>query len=147
MRVRQLLEKKQDRVISIAPTADVASAARLLMKHNIGGLPVVERDGRVAGFVAERELVRALDHDPTTLPHVTVDRIMRRPPPVCVADDSLYDVMARMSRERHRHIVVLDGGRPIGIISVGDLLKHRLDELETETGVLRDYLAARRATT
>jgi CBS domain-containing protein len=146
MQVRQLLEKKGlGKVVTVEPTADVPTAARLLMQHHIGGLPVADRSGRLVGFVAERELVRAFDHDATTLPQITVERIMKRPPPVCSADDSLYEVMERMTRERLRHMVVVDGGRPVDIMSVGDLVKHRLDELETETGVLRDYLAARRA--
>jgi CBS domain-containing protein len=146
MRVRQLLEKKGlGKVVTVEPVADVPTAARLLMQHQIGGLPVADRSGRLVGFVAERELVRAFDHDAETLPQITVERIMRRPPPVCSADDSLYEVMERMTRGRLRHVVVVDGGRPVDIMSVGDLVKHRLDELETETGVLRDYLAARRA--
>jgi predicted transcriptional regulator len=72
---------------------------------------------------------------------------MRRPVPVCSADDSLRDVMARMTRDRLRHLVVLDGDSVTSVISVGDLVKHRLEQLETETGVLRDYVAAYRAST
>jgi signal-transduction protein with cAMP-binding, CBS, and nucleotidyltransferase domain len=70
---------------------------------------------------------------------------MTKPAPTCSAGDAIRDVMTRMTRDRLRHLVVIDQGRPFGVISVGDLVKHRLDELETETGVLRDYVAGRRA--
>jgi CBS domain-containing protein len=147
MQVRQLIDRKHDELITVNRRERVTRAARLLMKHRIGGLAVIEDDGRLVGFVAERELVRAFDHDPDTLSHITVEEIMQRPAPVCPGDASLYDVMARMTRERLRHMVVTEDGRPVGVVSVGDLVKHRLEELETETGVLRDYLAARRAVT
>lgn len=70
---------------------------------------------------------------------------MQRPAPTCTVEDILDEVTARMNRERLRHLVVLDGQRMAGIISVGDLIKRRLEELEIETGVLRDYVVAQRA--
>lgn len=65
-----------------------------------------------------------------------------RPPATCTADDSLREVMARLTREHLRHLVVLDGERILGVVSAGDVVEHRLEELETEAGVLRDYVAA-----
>jgi CBS domain-containing protein len=70
---------------------------------------------------------------------------MRRPAPTCRADDPLPGVMARMTRNRLRHLVVVGDDGIVGVVSVGDLVKHRLEQLETETGVLRDYVAAQRA--
>jgi signal-transduction protein with cAMP-binding, CBS, and nucleotidyltransferase domain len=78
------------------------------------------------------------------LPRQPVERIMQRPP-ICRAEDTLHEVMSRMTRERLRHLVVVDEGRTIGVISVGDLVKYRLEELELEAGTLRDYVAAQRA--
>lgn len=144
--VRELLKKKPTTVHMVESTADVERAARLLMEHGVGGLPVVERPGAsVVGFVSEREIVHALDRHPDGAHTVPVTTIMRKPAPVCGSDDRIRDVMVRMTRDRLRHLVVLDDERIVGVISVGDLVKNRLEELELEAGVLRDYVAAQRA--
>jgi CBS domain-containing protein len=143
--VRELLQEKVSTVITIRPDTDVGAAARLLFQHNIGGLPVVSK-GRVLGFVSERDIVRAVDENRESIRQLKAEQIMKRPPPVCSANDSLLDVMGRMTRHRLRHLIVLDDDAIAGVISVGDLVKHRLEQLETETVVLRDYVAARRAT-
>lgn len=144
MRVRELLRNKSSSVITIEPDADLGTAVRLLMQHGIGGLPVVTSVGSVVGFIAEREIVRSVDENPLGIRHIKAEQVMRRPAPTCQSSDSLHEVMVRMTRERLRHLVVLEGGRVAGVISVGDVVKHRLEQLETETGVLRDYVAARR---
>lgn len=145
MSVRALLSTKPSGLITVAATAKVGDAVRLLVDNGIGGLPVVDEHGALVGFVAEREVVRLVHRDVPFLRDVGVGSIMRSPAPVCGADDSIRRVMERMTRDRLRHLVVMDGGRIAGVISVGDIVKHRLDELETETGVLRDYVAAQRA--
>src|SRR5687767_11763498 len=132
MRVRDLLKNKSANLVTIEPNRDLAYAVHELMRHRIGGLPVVGTAGSVMGFVAERDIVQAVDGNPDNIRHLHVDRVMRRPAPTCTADDALQDVMARMTRERLRHLVVLDDGKLIGVISVGDLVKHRLEQLETE---------------
>jgi CBS domain-containing protein len=143
-RVRELLQGKHAALITARPDMDLGTAAHLLQRYQIGGLPVVEEEGRLVGFLAEGDIVRAVDRGADAARGHTVSRFMQ-PPPTCSAEDSLHDVMSRMTRERNRHLVVLDAGEIAGIISIGDLVKHRLDELETETGVLRDYVVASRA--
>ena len=145
MSVRALLNRKASRVISVETTASVAAAARLLMKHHIGGLPVVEAGASVVGFVSERDVVVAVDQHTGNVRDLSVASIMRSPAPFCGSDDEIQSVMERMTRERLRHLVVMDGDRLAGVISVGDLVKHRLDQLEIEAGVLRDYVAGQRA--
>lgn len=145
MRVRELLRVKSPHVITVGRSADIATAARLLMVHNIGGLPVVAEEGTLVGFLAERDIVRAVDTNPGVIRHLPVERVMRRPAPTCTGDDTLQDLMERMTADRVRHLVVVDGERIVGVVSVGDLIKHRLLELTTEAGVLRDYVAAQRA--
>lgn len=145
MSVRELLKKKPRRIFTVEPTADAARAAHLLMEHEIGGLPVVGADGALVGFVSEREVVRALDEHREYASEQPIRSLMRKPAPVCDIEDGIREVMERMTRERLRHLVVMEGGRIAGVISVGDLVKHRLQELELETGVLRDYVAAQRA--
>jgi CBS domain-containing protein len=145
MRIGELLRRKTDRVVTVSAGSDIARAVELLLEHNIGGLPVVEEDGRLVGFVAERDLLKALHLDPDTDEGILIERVMRRPAPVCAPDDAMHDAMGRMTRQRLRHLVVVDDGRIVGVISVGDIVKYRLEQLETETGVLRDVVAAQRA--
>ncbi|HEV2129990.1 MAG TPA: CBS domain-containing protein [Longimicrobiaceae bacterium] len=144
--VRELLRTKSADLVTVEPNTDVGNAVRLLQRHNIGGLPVVEPDGQLVGFLGERDVIRALDRNIDTVRGLPVSSVMEAPP-TCSPDDSLQEVMGRMTRERHRHLLVLEGGRLSGILSIGDLVKHRLDQLEMETGVLRDYVVASRART
>lgn len=142
MRVRDLLGRKPATLITIEANADLETAVRLLIAHNIGGLPVIATDGAVVGLVAERDVVRAVHEG--RKPDQPV-RLVMQPAPACGPDESLPEVMRRMTRQRHRHLVVQDQGRLLGVISVGDIVKHRLEELEMETGVLRDLVAGQRA--
>ena len=144
MRVRDVLDRKPSSVITVEPETEVGAVARLLVQHGIGGVPVATRGGRLVGFLAEREIVQAVDVHSDGVRRLRAEDVMR-PAPTCTADDPLQDVMARMTRQRLRHLVVVDDGRPAAVISVGDLVKHRLEQLETETGVLRDVVAAQRA--
>jgi CBS domain-containing protein len=146
MSVRELLKDRSAAMITVSRDADVASAARLMIDHGIGGLPVVGTKGEIVGMLAERDIVRTVHEHALQVNELPVERIMR-PPPTCAPGDSLQEVMSRMTRERLRHLVVVDDGEPVGLISVGDLVKYRLGQLETETGVLRDYVAAQRART
>lgn len=143
MKVRELMTTRPN-VVTIEASDTVHHAIRLLVRHQIGALPVIEGD-RPVGLVAERDVVIGLDeHGANTLDR-PVRRIMRHPPPVCSADDGVQDVMRRMTRERARHLLVQEDGKLVGVLSVGDLVKSRLRELETETGVLRDYVAGQRS--
>lgn len=144
MRVRELLRDRR-RVVTVRTGTPVHEAARILMEHRIGGVPVLDGSGSLRGFISERDIVRALHTGGERAPGLPVERVMQRPAPVCDADDRLQDLMGSMTEERHRHVVVMSGSDIDGIVSVGDLVKHRLEQLETEAGVLRDYVAAQRA--
>ncbi len=144
MRVRDLLARKPSKLITIEPDAHIGTAIALLMAHNVGGLPVMDPRGNLLGYIVERDIVRAVRLHGGTFHDLRVNQIME-PAPVCDADASIEEVMLRMTMERLRHLVVRDGGRIVGVISVGDIVRHRLEELETERGVLRDYVAAHRA--
>jgi CBS domain-containing protein len=145
MRVQDVVRRKASPLVTIEPNATVGMAVRLLMEQRVGGLPVMQ-GRRLVGFVSERDIVELLPAYPDDVRDQPVSRAMQKPP-VCRPDEPLRDVMGRMTRDRLRHLVACDGDEVVGIISVGDIVKHRLDELELETGVLRDYVAARRAAT
>lgn len=145
MHVSEILRGKTSGAITIAPDTSLGEAARLFLEHKIGGAPVVDDEGELVGFLAEREFVIAVDRTNASIRRQAVDAFMQQPAPTCSAEDSLHDVMTRMTHQRLRHLVVLDEGEIKGVISVGDVVKFRLEELETETNVLRDYVAGRRA--
>lgn len=146
MQVKELIRGHSRDVVTVSPTATVELALRRLIDHNIGGLPVVDPSGRLVGFVGERTVVEAVLKHGGDVRQLPVASLMQRPPTVAPTD-SVQGVMSRMTRERVRQFIVVEDDRVTGIISVGDIVKRRLDELELETGVLRDYVAARRATT
>jgi CBS domain-containing protein len=139
--VRDLVDEQ--RVITVSPKDEVATAIRLLFSHHIGGLPVVSSDGSVVGFIGERDIVKTLNAEPGLVRYMLVRDVMR-PADFCDADDTVELVMRRMTSDRVRHLVVRDNGRMIGVVSVGDMVKYRLGQLELETAVLRDYLAGQR---
>lgn len=141
MKVEDILRKKGGNVITTRPSASVKSAADRLRLENIAALVVTEGD-RVVGIVSEREIVRAYSRDGDQLGSRSVKDVMTEIV-ACTPDEDLRNVMAVMTRLRARHVVVMHDGRLAGIVSIGDVVKHRLSDLELETNVLRDaYLAA-----
>jgi CBS domain-containing protein len=144
MRVGDLLQRKKGTVITIQEGDSVAAAVRLLLDRGIGGLAVVDEDGALTGFISERDIVGILNRHAGDVRNLQVTHAMRRPP-MCGLEDDVTDLMQRMTAERLRHFVAVERGRPVGVISVGDIVKQRLVELELETGVLRDYVAGQRA--
>lgn len=144
MRVRELLRKKTGSVITIGERATVREAVQLLIRHGIGGLAVTAESGVLTGFISERDFVDVLNDRTGDVRELQVSEVMRRPA-VCDLEDDVTEVMRRMTAERMRHFVAVTDGQPVGVISVGDIVKQRLMELEMETGVLRDYVAAQRA--
>lgn len=131
-------------VVTIESGDTLGLAAEKLIERGIGALPVIDPSRVPVGLVAERDITRAVHDYPAGTAAVAVQRIMQRPPPLCDVEDEISDVMARMTRKRLRHLIVCEDGRLAGMLSVGDLLKNRLEQLETETGVLRDYVAGQR---
>ena len=144
MRVRDLFRTKPTKLITVQRHDSLDTAIRLMIANDVGGLPVLDADGAVVGFLAERDIVRVVHDRREVLPSDRVQDAMRAAP-TCDIDESAVDSMRRMTAYRQRHLVVLDGARLVGVLSVGDLVKYRLEQLETETGVLRDYVAAHRA--
>ncbi len=138
MNVEKILESKGRAVATIPPDTKVAFAADKLSAMGIGAL-VVSSDGlHVQGIVSERDLVRSLNKHGARLLDLRVADVMSKGGPVCSPSDPVKKVMADMTRTRNRHLVVLQDERLCGIISVGDIVKHRLEELELEASVLRD---------
>jgi CBS domain-containing protein len=143
MRVVDILQLKGAVVETIRPDAKVLVAVHRMRMQNVGAL-VVSRDGvRVEGVLSERDIVRGLTRHGAGLLEMSVVSVMSRGVPVCAPDDSLTVVMGQMTRTRNRHIPVVESGQLCGIVSVGDVVKHRLEEMELETSVLRDAYLTR----
>lgn len=144
MKVHDVLMAKGEEVETIRPDAKVLIAVHRMRMQNVGAL-VVSRDGeRVEGVLSERDVVRGLTRHGADLLDMSVVAIMSRTVPVCSPDDSLVVVMDQMTRTRNRHVPVVDGaGRLCGVVSIGDVVKNRLEEMELETNVLRDAYLTR----
>ncbi len=144
MKVEGILKAKGREVETIPPDASVPLVLHKLSTLGIGAL-VVSADGQeVLGTVSERDIVRALNRHAERVLELRVADVMSRGAPVCTPDASLHDVMADMTRSRHRHVPVVEDGRLVGIVSIGDVVKHRLEEMELEVNVLRDHYIANR---
>ena len=141
MRIESILYRKGSDVATIPPAAVVRHAVQLFALHQIGAL-VVSEDGRhIVGVVSERDIAHALaDHAEAAL-DLTVAEIMTSEVHTCGRNDTVDGLMATMTERRVRHVPVVDDDETlVGIVSIGDVVKHRLDELEAEARTLHDYI-------
>ena len=145
MQVRDIMAAKGRRVITIRPDATIATAVHRLALERVGALVVSEDDLTIAGILSERDIVRALAEEGADIMGTgrRVAELMTRHVTTCAPEDKVKAVMAEMTRRRFRHVPVMENGRLAGLVSIGDVVKSRLEEMELETGVLRDaYIAA-----
>ena len=142
MKVGDILRTKGSRVVTVAPHITIDTLAHRLMLERIGAVPVVDDAGRVHGIVSERDLVTGLAQNGPALGEKTVEALMTTNVVTCGPEASVKEVMQLMTARRVRHIPVVDHGKLIGIVSIGDIVKNRLDDMEMETNVLRDALIA-----
>jgi CBS domain-containing protein len=141
MTVAAILKAKGSHVETTSPGTTVNSVAWEFKVKNIGALVVVSGDGAtILGMISERDLVRVICEHGARLSALPVSKVMTTPVLTCTPEDRVTAVMVRMTRHRVRHLPVVDGGRLAGIISIGDVVKSRLDELELEANVLRETL-------
>jgi CBS domain-containing protein len=137
MKVETVLAVKGHEVATVHPAATLATVAQRLRLERIGALVVLD-GGKLAGIISERDVVHAFAAHRAEASEIKVADVMTRDVITCRPEDSLTRVLGVMTRHRVRHLPVLEGGRLSGLISIGDAVKHRLDELETEAAVLRD---------
>jgi CBS domain-containing protein len=140
MKVQDILAVKGGDVIDIEPTADLLTAAKLLADRKIGAVVVRGAGGRLAGILSERDIVRAVAEQGARALDLPVGQAMTREVMTCGEDDSCAGIMERMTAGKFRHLPVLRDGRLVGLISIGDVVKQRVDEIERETEAMRDYI-------
>ncbi|WP_127092106.1 CBS domain-containing protein [Aquabacter cavernae] len=140
MTVRQLLQKKSGSLVTISPDAPLTEAVSSLAGHRIGAIVAVSPTGRLEGILSERDVVRILAEKGTDILSSPVSSVMTRAVVTCTPDETVPVIMERMTRGRFRHVPVVENDRMIGIISIGDVVKHRVEEMERESAELRDYI-------
>jgi CBS domain-containing protein len=143
MNVDGILRAKGAKVVTIQPSATVGDLVAGLAEARIGAM-VVSADGRsVDGIVSERDVVRALSRHGARVSDLPVSELMTRNVVTCAPRDSVKQLMTEMTRRRIRHLPVVADGELVGIVSIGDVVKNRLEEMETETNVLREAYIGR----
>jgi len=140
MIVKAILSAKGGDVISIDPTATLNTAVKTLAEHKIGALLVLGPDRRVIGILSERDIVRALAARGAGVLAEPLAQVMTRKVVTCSESDSVGVLMERMTTGKFRHLPVIEDERVIGVVSIGDVVKHRLQEIEQESAALRDYI-------
>jgi CBS domain-containing protein len=140
MRIADLLRNKGAAVVTINPDATVTEFLAGLARHNIGAMVVVGPDG-VIGIVSERDIVRELHTHGASVLSRPVSKIMTAGISTCSKTDTIDSISVLMTENRVRHVPVLDNGKLIGIVSIGDIVKTRIEELEAEHQQLQSYIA------
>jgi CBS domain-containing protein len=140
MTVSTVLAEKGRHVVTIEPGASLADAAKLLAERRIGAVLVLGADRRLVGIISERDIVRALVARGATALDEPVSQTMTRRVVTCNERETIGSIMERMTEGKFRHVPVVDQGRLMGIVSIGDVVKHRLQEMERESAAMRDYI-------
>jgi CBS domain-containing protein len=140
MNVKTILAAKGGEIVSIEPSADLAAAAKLLSIHRIGAVLIRGAGGRLSGILSERDIVRALSEHGAAALTLPVAQIMTRNVMTCTEDDTCASIMEQMTAGKFRHLPVVTDGQLVGLISIGDVVKERVEEIERESEAMREYI-------
>lgn len=141
MKVESILSGKGRSVVTIGVDETVADVVRVLADKRIGAVVVGDGEGGVAGILTERDVVRALAASGGDALNHRVGSLMTRDVVTASPHDSLDALSERMTRGRFRHVPIIDGNRLVGIVSIGDVVKYRIESIEAEASAMRDYIA------
>ena len=141
MTVKAILSRKGRDVVTIAPTDQLSHAVKLLSEKRIGAVIVTGPDNHVAGILSERDIVRALGERGPAVLDENIASVMTRKVTTCTESDTIAVIMERMTTGKFRHVPVIEQGRLSGVISIGDVVKYRIEEVEHDADALREYIA------
>jgi CBS domain-containing protein len=141
MTVARVLATKGSDVVTIQPHRTIAEASRLLAQKSIGAVIIAGADGQPLGIISERDIVRALARHGAAALDDAVTRHMTSKVFTATRETTVPQLMERITAGRFRHVPVVENGRLIGIVSIGDVVKYHIEEIETERAALRDYIA------
>jgi CBS domain-containing protein len=142
MQVEAILQNKGTTVYTVPAKAKVRDALGVLNQYNIGAVVIVDAVGDVAGILSERDIVRLLGRDPTGALKRPVSECMTANVITCGRDTPIASLMEQMTRFRIRHIPIVENGALVGIVSIGDVVKRKIEETEQEASALREYIAS-----
>ena len=142
MYVETILQSKGSEVYTLPDSGRLADAVAALNQHNIGALVITGGNGRIIGILSERDIVRRLGNDPSGALDLAIADCMSRDIVTCTRDTTIADVMELMTHHRIRHMPVVDGEALAGIISIGDVVKRKIEETEQEAAALKEYIAS-----
>ena len=140
MTVSTILATKGRDVVTIEPSASLAAAAKLLAEKRIGAVLILGADRRIVGIISERDIVRALAERGAGALEEPVSRTMTRKVSTCTERETVSSIMERMTDGKFRHMPVVDQGRLVGMVSIGDVVKHRLHAMESDSAAMHDYI-------
>jgi CBS domain-containing protein len=140
MTVKEILSHKGIDVVTTEPHASIAEAVKLLAARRIGAVVVTGADRRIVGILSERDVVRALAEKGPAVLDGPIAEVMTRKVTTCGLGDTVKELMERMTEGKFRHVPVVDQGRLAGIISIGDVVKSRVHEMEQESAALQEYI-------
>ncbi|OHD07112.1 CBS domain-containing protein [Sphingopyxis sp. RIFCSPHIGHO2_12_FULL_65_19] len=141
MTIGAILQGRTGAIISARKEDTVRAVLDLLAQHRIGAIPVMEGEA-IVGIFSERDLVRLMSsYGPDALDR-QLDEVMTKTPVTCDSGTAVIAALSQMTQRRIRHLPVVDGGRLVGFVSIGDLVKYRIDKIEAEAAAMRDYIAS-----
>ncbi len=140
--VSKVLKHKGNRVVTVGPLETVAAVADVLCQNRIGAVPVLEENGRVIGIISERDIIRGISEHAAGVLTLPAEQLMSREVRMCSPGDPLVEISQVMTHQRIRHLPVVENGALLGIISIGDVVKERLDEIQFEVEALRTYIVS-----
>ena len=139
MTIAVILQNKGSEVLTVDCATSVRDAVTLLAERKIGAVPVL-RDGQVAGIMSERDIIYCLKSDGAAVLDWPVEKIMTAPAISVAPTADILGALSLMTRRRIRHLPVVEGGRVIGVVSIGDLVKYRIDRIEADAEAMRSYI-------
>lgn len=140
MQVRNVLQEKSRKLVTIRPDDTVRSAIALFVSHNIGSLPVVDDEGQIVGIFTERDVLFKVHADPERFADRTMREVMTTEPITCTPDDIVHDVMGLVSQYQIGQLPVVDRSKLVGVVSVGDLIRALHERVESENRHLLSYI-------
>ena len=139
-KVSSVLKHKGHDVVTVAPQQTVAWVVKVLAENRIGAVPVINDEGQLIGIISERDIIRGMSEHADAVLTLPAEQLMTREVKTCSSEDQLVDLMEVMTLQRIRHLPVIQNGALHGIVSIGDVVKQRLEEVQSEAEELRRYI-------
>ena len=139
-KVSSVLKHKGHDVVTVAPQQTVAWVVKVLAQNRIGAVPVINEDGQLVGIISERDIIRGMSEHADAVLTLPAEQLMTRDVKTCSSEDQLVDLMEVITLQRIRHLPVIENGALHGIVSIGDVVKQRLEEVQSEAEELRRYI-------